>query len=410
MKITVKSIMEKLIWLLTVFVFFAFTVFNEPSWGKYTILGASVLIAVLTAMADGGVLRLRIEAYHVFVLIFGLFTLASSLWAPIPSDAITKASTVFQILLCAALAYLHYQKHENMHGLISAVIWAGYAIAIYTIATYGLDHIIEAAIGRRLVKVYNNSNTIGMAIAHGCILQIYELFYGRKKWSALLMIPAILVVAATQSKKAILMLIIGAFLIYYIKNAQGKGNLKKIFKLIIFTAALIAAVWGLSKVPIFSGITNRIMKMIAVFKDEGTDYSTDERMLMIELGKQAFREHPLFGIGIGSGHIILEQAIGKDTYLHNNFLEILCGGGIVGFCLYYAMYAYILVQLFRYRKADPDQFTFGLAWLVIMMILDYAVVTYYNKAQWYYLMIHFLNVQCLRRKHEGNTDAIRKIA
>ena len=93
-----------------------------------------------------------------------------------------------------------------------------------------------------------------------------------------------------------------------------------------------------------------------------------------------------------------------DAYLHNNFVEMLCGGGLVGFILYYSIYVYLFVQLFKYRKADREAFSIAIVWLGLMLIMNYGMVTYYSKTQWYYLLIHFINVSNLKRKHREMTE------
>ena len=89
---------------------------------------------------------------------------------------------------------------------------------------------------------------------------------------------------------------------------------------------------------------------------------------------------------------------------------MLCGGGIIGFVLYYAMYFYLFVGLFKYRKADNEAFYVALIWLTMMLIMNYGMVTYYSKLQWYYLAIHFLNVNQLRKKYKEMNANEQKLA
>ena len=97
-------------------------------------------------------------------------------------------------------------------------------------------------------------------------------------------------------------------------------------------------------------------------------------------------------------HILARDYLNFNAYLHDNFAELLCGGGIIGFCLYYAMYAYLFSQLWKYRKVDKQRVAFFALWLGLMLIMNYGMVTYYSKAQNFYLMIHFVNVFDLKRK------------
>ena len=42
----------------------------------------------------------------------------------------------------------------------------------------------------------------------------------------------------------------------------------------------------------------------------------------------------------------------------------------------------------------------ALIWLGLILIMNYGMVTYYTKLQWYYLAVHFVNVSQMRRKYK----------
>ena len=162
-----------------------------------------------------------------------------------------------------------------------------------------------------------------------------------------------------------------------------------------------AAVYLLLQLPIFEGSMERMRGLLAFWTDSGeADHSTILRNDMVTLGIDTWKSHPLGGIGIGNPHILARDYLKYDAYLHNNFVELLCGGGLVGFILYYAMFIYLFVCLFKYRKADFEAFSVALIWLGLMLIMNYGMVTYYSKLQWYYLLVHFVNVSQLRRKYK----------
>ena len=97
-------------------------------------------------------------------------------------------------------------------------------------------------------------------------------------------------------------------------------------------------------------------------------------------------------------YILARDYLNFNAYLHDNFVELLCGGGIIGFGLYYAMYVCLFSQLWKYRHVDRQRVAFFTLWLVLMLAMNYGMVTYYSKAQNFYLMIHFVNVFDLKRK------------
>lgn len=98
----------------------------------------------------------------------------------------------------------------------------------------------------------------------------------------------------------------------------------------------------------------------AVFGNGKVDSSTIKRSNLRALGIEWFLKHPFAGIGIANPHILTNQYYAFDAYLHDNFVELLCGGGIIGFSLYYSMYVYLFLQLWNYRRIDPQRAAFFL--------------------------------------------------
>ncbi len=400
MRISLESVIDKIIWLLTVFLLSSFLIFETYAWGRYAFFGASILILLLSAISYGGILRIRLQPYHIFFLLFIAFAAMSSLWAIRSSDAIGKASTLFRILVCAAMLYIHYDRKDHIRPLLLAVMWAGYFVTLYAITFYGLDTMLESSQDIRLENEFSNVNTIAMSAAISCILQWHELLSKRNLWSSVLVIPSVILITATQSRKAFVMLLAGIVLVYTVKTMRQKGFAKKLLKLILYMVLMFVALRLLFQLPIFSGSLERMDKLLNFWSNEGTaDNSTIVRNNMAQLGIEWFKKYPIGGVGIGNPHILADRYLNFDAYLHNNFVELLCGGGVIGFALYYGMYAYLFISLFKYRKVDRDAVSIAFVWLTLMLIMNYGMVTYYSKLQWYYLTIHFINVGQLKKKH-----------
>ena len=106
------------------------------------------------------------------------------------------------------------QSYELLCGLATLLL-------CIQLAFYGLSNIMLAsqAASARLNNEYTNINSIGMACAISCVIQFSELQYKSKgKWTSIFMIPAIVVIAATQSRKALVFAIGGVFALLIIKT------------------------------------------------------------------------------------------------------------------------------------------------------------------------------------------------
>ena len=412
MQRTANNLAAKLTWLLTVFLLTCFLVFDSYTWGKYAFLLASGLILLISVIADHGILYFKLGAFQYFMAAFTVYAFLSSVWAISASDSLIMSRTLVRILLCFTLIYLYYIRQRDISRLLSAVMWAGYIVAVYSILFYGLGTVLEATTGAntRLNNEYANVNSIGMACALSCVIQFFYIIYGKGRLlSAVFMIPAVLMMAATQSRKAMVFAIIGVLALVVMKNADNKNFLKSCFKIVCGLAALGIVLVLLAQLEVFSGITERLTSFFNAFTGEGqVDSSTVVRENMIAAGIDSWKQHPIFGIGISNTHFITEQYVGRDTYLHNNFIELLCSGGILAFVLYYSMYVYLFINLWRYRRVNKELFCICFVWLLLMLAMDYAMVSYYSKSQWFYLMIQFINVECLKKGHKEVQNEIQK--
>lgn len=401
-----KAVMS-LIFIFTTALFVLFILFDTYTWGKYTFLGLSIGIFILGCAIQHGKTSVRLTPYVAMNVIFICFALISSLWAISASDSVTMARTLTRTFVCAYAVYITYINIPELDEtvLLKAVMWAGYIVSIYTLFFYGLDTIIAAGSSSslRVNTEFANVNTIGMACALSCVIQVGIRFIGRNLRlfpSALFVIPCIVVIAATQSRKAIVFLaagILGCIFVNAQKSDKKLGG--KLFRILLGICVCVVIFYIILQLNIFSGVRERMSALMNSFFGTGAaDHSTTLRHDMRILGLKWFIRHPIGGIGMANPHILARDYLNFNAYLHDNFAELLCGGGIIGFCLYYAMYVYLFSQLWKYRKVDKQRVAFFALWLGLMLIMNYGMVTYYSKAQNFYLMIHFVNVFDLKRK------------
>jgi len=389
---------DKIVWCLTVLLITTFTIFETYTWGKFAFLAVAIIIYGIYYLRTGQLL-FPLEPFQIFMLLFSAFVFLSSLWALSFSDAAEKGITLLQIMVSFSLMYIYYRDAEDMENLLSAIKWAGYLVALYTIQFYGVSVLMSSTSAVRLANSFSNVNTIGLLCALACVVQTFQFIYSTLNWQIVMMVPCVLVISATQSRKALVFVAVGVFALYVIKSREERSSLKVFRGIIIGIILLFILYYAISNLDIFSGLNYRMQTLLAALTGEGrVDQSTKIRNDMVKLGIEWWLKYPIGGVGIGSPHIIASQNVGADHYLHNNFAELLCGGGSVGFCLYYAMHLYLFVNLLKYKRNDYKMFSFAIVWLVLMVFMDYGMVSYYSKNQWFYLMVQFLNLRFMRKK------------
>ena len=402
---------DNMVWLLVAILLLLFTSLSQYAWGRYVFLGIGVVLYLLYAAANKGIVTVRIDACQKFFILFAFYIALSALWAIDPSDPLERMTTLIILTVCYYPIYIYYRKIGHIDSLISAVKWGGIAMSLYTLAFYGLDNLLAAGQSEslRLGADYANPNTLGMFAAVAVFIQIWQLLFKKcSRWEVLGCVPVVLVLGASQSRKAILYVVIAAFLLVIFKNFGNANFLKKSAKLLFGIVVLLCALLLLSKLEIFSGVTERIESMLNALTGKGeVDSSTQARLALQELGIEWWKKSPIFGIGMANPHILAKEYLGRDYYLHNNYVELLCGGGLLGTIIFYSMHVYCLVNLWKLRKTSKPYFVLLFTWVILMLIMDYGMVSYYSKLETFYLTAVFLGVEWMKKMQREQKRGIK---
>lgn len=388
---------ERFVWLLTVAIIVCFQALEPYSWGVIVMAMLACLIFAIDILSNKQKIELCFGKYHGLMLAFGLYCLLSSIWAWQPSDAIEKGTTIIELFVFMTIIYAYYAKGRPVRNLISALMWAGYILSLYAIISYGPSYILNTiASGARLENSYSNINTVSMSAAMTIIIAVYFALAERPRANLILTIPCLLMVAAGGSRKALVMVVLGVAIIVLKEIPKRKFTTAAgVTVIVILAAALIAII--ARETGLFDGSLSRLDGLIALLSGEGkVDHSAWMRSQMTILGLKQFRETPLLGIGMGCSHIIAATQLSFDAYLHNNYVELLSGGGLVGFAIYYSMFLIPLYGIWM-RKDNDNMAVLVVVMLVVLLIMDMGAVTYYGKITYVYLMIAFLYLDSTKR-------------
>lgn len=394
---------DNLAWIMVVAFLVSITVLINYTWGRYVYLLISILVFGVYILRGRGRIRVKLDACQGFGLAFALYAACSGLWALSMSDSITMSKTLLSIVLCYYPIYAYYRDYGKTEDLVSAVKWGGIVSSIYAIQFYGLRNIMLAgqAANTRLESRFANVNSLGLFAAVVIMLQCWQLLYGKgKKWEVVGCIPAVLVLSASQGRKAFLFAVLAVVMLLLLKNANQKKIINSIIA--VFASILVIAVlfYALSKVEMFAGVLERLQRMLNAYTGAGrVDSSTAVRNEMIKFGIEWWMKSPIVGVGIANPHILAGWYLNFDAYLHNNYAELLCGGGIIGICLFYAQHIYCIVHLYRLRGADRAVYSLMITWILLKLVMDYGMVSYYSKVDYFYLMLIFLSLEEMKRKN-----------
>ena len=395
------TLVDKLIWSLTVLLFALFYIMDKDYRISSVLLGVTLVITFLSVIQNRYKIYVKVEAFHAFVFIFALFCFASSLWAIQANLAIEKGITIIELLVCMALLYSFYVKFESIEILLKSIMFGGYIVGIYSVYAYGINTIMMLIRqGARLDNDYTNINMIGMVCAIATILTVFYLLNEKMHIYMILCLPDILMVAGSGSRKALVLMILGIFLVVLFKYSS-RNIVYNILKVIVIIGISYFALKMLFQSQLFSGVTSRMDSLANLFTGKGTvDGSAMKRKQMIAIGIDQFLKTPIVGIGIGNPKLINIM----DAYLHNNYVELLAGGGIVGFICYYSIYGYLIFKIIKSDLLENKTSRLVLILIVLLLVMDYGAVSYYSKSTYFYLMVFFLHVRNIKFENRRMND------
>lgn len=334
--------------------------------------------------------KLYMDSSYLWLFIMMLYTTVLGMVVPNNSDnfSVWYNWAVFLNLFFICILFFQYTIIQQFMRLLkNTVILSSLLNGVYILSheyKVIISRLPDYMIGRcgyRLgVNMGINSNNIAWLFGLLSIFAIY-FFIEEKNWMMLLLyFFQLIIIFFTGSKNGILMAIIP--IIYYGIKSIRKLNLKVIILIIV----LLIALWNMiQNIPfLYALIGSRIDQFLFTIGINKTSLNSDtdvgstlKRIDMIKTAKQMFWEKPIFGWGIGA----FAKYSGYGYYCHNNYMELLVSGGIVGFIIYYGYIIIIFLQyLFSHKNKHVDLIYIL---LISIIIIDMGTVNFYSRISLY---------------------------
>jgi len=348
-------------------------------------------------------IKLRKSTYLLYIAAFIVFCILSRFWSEDPTMARNKINGLIFIFVFMTVIYYTQINRITIDEILKIIMYGGYVVVLFMVARHGLRGLMSSvSAGARVGGIDEiNGNTVGMCTAYAVVINVYYIIYNKRLHvQDVLLAVGLIVLIATGSRKAFLIAALGICAIFLLKNFNAKKIGMTVLKILAVLLALAVAFSFLLSLPAFSGIMDRMEDMIVALQGGGTRGGTDGwlRAAYNRLGIELFLQHPLLGVGIGNANIYTMQLYGHDHYLHNNYIELLATGGLVGTALYYSIYAYILYVFWKCRKYRDKEFDICLVILVLRLIMDYGAVFYYEKGTYIFLLLFWFKAMQLKRQ------------
>lgn len=316
--------------------------------------------------------------------IFVTYSVTSYFWSWRPEATGAKAVTMLLLLALFTVLWVYFGGRDPEYVIwvlcVAGIVLSGYVVLHYGPAAY----VAGLLAGERMGRDINNLNALAMQTGLSAVICFWfalhrdqRAFYG---WSVL----PILVTFGTGSRKGLVLILGGVLLLYALALSPGRRT-----RVIAGIGVFLLAISLVIELPIFATLTERLS---GVLGEAQPDYSTAVRQEMIAVGLDQFSRTPLLGIGMGASGLLTAARFNDDTYLHNNFVELLATLGSIGLLLYYALYAHILIRLApRVRARDATAIIVAVI-LLLQLPMDYGAVSYDSKTTWTLLLVGFLAV------------------
>jgi len=371
------------VWLSAYFLFGA-----QPARIAYTeVLFYALAATIALYIVIGAPIRLGTPV--LLVAGFVTYAMTSYFWSQRADATYTRAVTMLLLLVMFTLLWLFFGRGDPEYVLWSLCV-AGILLSLYVVASYGPAAYLAGLLsGERMGGEINNVNAIALQCGAASVICFWFALHRRRRlyylWAAL----PFLVTLGTGSRKGLVLLLGGIVLLYSLAMEPGR-RARTLGGLAVFLLGLAVLI----QLPIFETVEQRFLGMLSLLSEPGSaDESALARQEMVSLGVAQFFQTPLLGIGMGASGVLTLAHFNNDTYLHNNYVELLATLGGLGFLLYYAVYAYLLLRLAPLIRARDSFAVIALILLMLQLVMDYGAVSYFSKVTYVYLLVGFTTVK-----------------
>lgn len=321
--------------------------------------------------------RIMIPYITVWYLALILYGGLSGLWA----QFFTSYNINFVIKLCIILLIstsvaVYVDTMEDLDRIMSLFVAGAVIIVLLEFSAVPSGGWKSGSVGSYFSG--NNPNDITVWIDLASAIAFYRAYVNGKKWMYPLVAVFVTFCAFSSSRKGLLASIAAPVMIVFLSVGKKNYFLRIIAALLLGTAVLMLV---MENDTLYTVIGRRFEAMFDYFTGEGSDGSILLRQRYIAAAKSMFSESPIIGKGMGNYSRILESEYYLGNfYSHNNYWQILSELGLIGFVIYFSMYAYCSVIFLRAYFVEKRKISvLFITVMTMMIVLDSGIISYSSK-------------------------------
>ncbi len=323
------------------------------------------------------------------------------------SNSLKQITTLAQIWILCFLMYFSLRESVDINFVSKIFALAGICLFAWTMYIYGFGNFFNMLLSGsiRLGNEVSQENLFGMTAAIIASACIYNVITAKKYLYVIPVILMTILIAASGSRKAILVLPVAFIGTLFLNN-----GFRKIWKILLIVAIAVPIAISILSLPIFDMINSRLEGLFDFINNQDGDMSSEMRGKMTVYGLKWFLESPIYGHGLDCYKYLAYEVFGSYSYAHNNYIELLVDTGIIGTTIYYSVYVYLLRRLVPIFRQSRDQFAgICIIVLVIMLATDIGAVSYISKTTYVYwgicyICIYRYNKTAAKGKEELKID------
>ena len=387
-----------------VVIFALYKVAVVASLSAILMFAASVIV-----MMERNKQRIMIPYATIWFLVLILFGALSGMWAKfLTAYNISFISRLMIILLTTTSVSVYIDERDDLERIMSMFLCGAVIIALLEFSAVPSDGWKLGSVGHYFSG--NNPNDITLWMDFAMIIAFYRAYINNKKSMYLIAIMMLIFCAFSSSRKGLLAAIAGPLMIVFL-SVRKRSYPLRIALAVILSVLLIMLV--MENDLLYSAIGKRMDSMFDFLKGDQTDGSMGLRKYYISVAKEMFKESPLIGKGMGNfSRILATEYSGGYFYSHNNYWQILSELGLIGFFIYYSMYAYCMISFLKsYFTFRSKLSVLFLTALTMMFALDSGIISYCSKYAQLVLSIIISATYSLRNGVNSNyisADAYRR--
>lgn len=307
--------------------------------------------------------KIKKSGFLVWSVLFLAIAFLCSIISKYPDNGLNKCLEVFFVLLDATCVLLYCLPKRKTNLLFWAFLISGavtFCIQLSNFSANAITSGVNRILNRASLTEAEHPNLTALKLYMAFVSGCYLIYFHKENNKIAIVLSAMSAIGMvlTGSRKTFIISVAVIALLFI----SGRKRYLKIALLVVgATVAYDAAMNN----PIVYNIIGWRLAAIG-----GADASSMERARLLHDAINTGLNNPIFGVGLHNS--MFYTTIGK--YAHNNFAEIFADLGIVGFSIFYSLYALYGYRIVRFAKENIRRY-----WMVFILgflAIDYGQVSY----------------------------------